>query len=89
MATPSKLAVILHADVVGSTALVQQDEHVAHARFQEAFRQLASNVAAYGGVTHELRGDADQALEYFHRVAEVDERFLDVAQKLEQLTNPG
>ena len=58
MATRSKLAVILHADVVGSTVLVQQDEHAAHDRFQEAFRKLASAIAAYGGVTHELRGDA-------------------------------
>lgn len=30
MATRSKLAVILHADVVGSTSLVQRDERVAH-----------------------------------------------------------
>ena len=29
---PRKLAVILHADVVGSTALVQKDESLAHAR---------------------------------------------------------
>jgi tetratricopeptide (TPR) repeat protein len=44
----------------------------------------------YGlGCCHELRAHSDQALEFFHRVAEVDERFLDVADKLEQLTNPG
>ena len=44
----------------------------------------------YGvGCCHELREAPDQALDFFHRVAEVDERFLDVADKLEQLTNPG
>ena len=32
------LAVILHADVAGSTALVQKDEHVAHERIQDAKR---------------------------------------------------
>ena len=53
-----KLAVILHADVVGSTALVQQDETLAHVRMQDAFRRLSSTIATYDGVTHELRGDA-------------------------------
>ena len=32
------LAVILHADVAGSTALVQKDEHVAHERIQDSMR---------------------------------------------------
>ena len=58
MATHSKLAVILHADVVGSTALVQKDERVAHERIQNSFRRLSETIAAYGGITHELRGDA-------------------------------
>ena len=58
MATRSKLAVILHADVVGSTKLVQLDERVAHERMQDAFRRLSDAVASYGGTTHELRGDA-------------------------------
>ena len=53
-----KLAVILHADVVGSTRLVQQNETLAHARIQDAFRRFSLNIEAYGGVTHELRGDA-------------------------------
>ena len=53
-----KLAVILHADVVGSTALVQRNETVAHERMQAAFHQFASAITAYGGVAHELRGDA-------------------------------
>ncbi len=31
-----KLAVILHADVAGSTKLVQQDEHLVHERIQDS-----------------------------------------------------
>ncbi len=53
-----KLVVILHADVVGSTALVQHDETVAHERIQDSFRRFSETIEAYGGVTHELRGDA-------------------------------
>lgn len=53
-----KLAVILHADVVGSTALVQENEVLAHQRIQHAFRHLSQVVADYGGVAHEIRGDA-------------------------------
>ena len=55
---PRKLAVILHADVVGSTTLVQQNESLAHARIQDAFRRFSSTIDAYNGATHELRGDA-------------------------------
>ena len=53
-----KLAVILHADVVGSTALVQLDETLAHERIQDCFRRLSAIIEAYGGIIHELRGDA-------------------------------
>ena len=53
-----KLAVILHADVVGSTSLVQQDETLAHKRIQATFHQFSETISSYGGVTHELRGDA-------------------------------
>ena len=53
-----KLAVILHADVVGSTALVQKDETLAHERIQDAFRRFSLTIEAHSGVTHELRGDA-------------------------------
>ena len=53
-----KLAVILHADVVGSTRLVQQNETLAHARIQDAFHRFSLTIDAYSGVTHELRGDA-------------------------------
>jgi TolB-like protein/class 3 adenylate cyclase len=53
-----KLAVILHADVVGSTTLVQSNETLAHERMQAAFHQFAGTIADYGGIAHELRGDA-------------------------------
>ena len=53
-----KLAVILHADVVGSTTLVQADETLAHQRIQDAFKRLSQATSAYGGVAHEIRGDA-------------------------------
>ena len=53
-----KLAVILHADVVGSTKLVQQDEVVAHERIQSTFQRFSETIKAYGGITRELRGDA-------------------------------
>ena len=55
---PRKLAVILHADVVGSTALVQRHEALAHNRIQKAFRRLSEAIEVYGGIAHELRGDA-------------------------------
>jgi TolB-like protein/class 3 adenylate cyclase/Tfp pilus assembly protein PilF len=53
-----KLAVILHADVVGSTLLVQKNEALAHKRIQAAFHQFSETIDSYGGVTRELRGDA-------------------------------
>ena len=53
-----KLAVILHADVVGSTALVQKNETLAHERIRDAFRQFSDTISAYAGATRELRGDA-------------------------------
>ena len=58
MATQSKLAVILHADVVGSTALVHLDERIAHARIQNAFRRFSEIIVTHEGIAHELRGDA-------------------------------
>jgi TolB-like protein/class 3 adenylate cyclase len=54
----AKLAVILHADVVGSTALVQRDERIAHDRIQDAFQRFSQTIERYGGVPHEIRGDA-------------------------------
>ncbi len=57
--TPSrKLAVILHADVVGSTGLVQLDESLAHQRIQGAFQRFSETIANHGGTAHEIRGDA-------------------------------
>ena len=53
-----KLAVILHADVVGSTSLVQQNETLAHQRIQEAFNNFSETIGTYSGITCELRGDA-------------------------------
>jgi adenylate cyclase len=53
-----KLAVILHADVVGSTLLVQKNETLAHERIQAAFNSFSETIAAYGGNAHEIRGDA-------------------------------
>jgi len=53
-----KLAVILHADVVGSTGLVQRNETLAHERMQAAFHDFSRTITDYGGIAHELRGDA-------------------------------
>ena len=58
MSTKTKLAVILHCDVVGSTALVAKDERLAHKRIQDVFKRLAETISAHDGTTHELRGDA-------------------------------
>ncbi len=53
-----KLAVLLHADVISSTALVQINETVAHARFQDVFRRFSETITGHNGTTHEIRGDA-------------------------------
>ena len=53
-----KLAVILHADVVGSTSLVQKNEAIAHKRIQAAFHQFSETIRSYGGIAREIRGDA-------------------------------
>ncbi|MGI9319398.1 MAG: adenylate/guanylate cyclase domain-containing protein [bacterium] len=53
-----KLAVLLHADIIGSTALVQLDESVAHRRMQDAFQRLSQAISEHGGATREVRGDA-------------------------------
>lgn len=55
---PSKFTFILHADIAGSTALVQQDEKLAHQRIQETFRRFADTITKYQGHVRELRGDA-------------------------------
>lgn len=56
--TERKLAVILHADVVGSTTLVRLNETLAHKRIQDTFRRLSKIISSYGGIAHEIRGDA-------------------------------
>ena len=53
-----KLAVILHADVVGSTALVQLDETIAHQRMRACFLEFADTIASHAGKAREIRGDA-------------------------------
>ncbi|UCH40271.1 MAG: alpha/beta fold hydrolase [Gammaproteobacteria bacterium] len=58
MSTQTKLAVILHCDVVGSTALVLKDERVAHEHIQNAFKNLSDSISRYNGKTQEIRGDA-------------------------------
>ncbi|HEY5733791.1 MAG TPA: adenylate/guanylate cyclase domain-containing protein, partial [Gammaproteobacteria bacterium] len=53
-----KLAVILHADVAGSTELVQQDKKLAHERIQDSFQRFSDTIEKYQGHVVELRGDA-------------------------------
>jgi len=52
------LAVILHADIAGSTTLVQQDKQLAHERIQDTFRRFSDTIEKYQGQVLELRGDA-------------------------------
>jgi adenylate cyclase len=53
-----KLAVILHADVVGSTSLVQKNETLAHERIQNTFSRFSETINNHNGIAHEIRGDA-------------------------------
>ena len=53
-----KLAVLLHADVVGSTVLVQANETLAHQRITDTFHRFAETISKFGGIAHEIRGDA-------------------------------
>ena len=53
-----KLAVILHADVVGSTSLVQTNEMLSHERIRDAFKRLTDVTEGQRGTVHEIRGDA-------------------------------
>jgi len=63
-----KLAVILHADVVGSTQLVHKNETLAHQRIVNAFQRFASEIDKFDGEVHEIRGDA--LLAVFPRVSD-------------------
>lgn len=49
-----KLAVILHADVVGSTTLVHLDETVAHERIRGRFLRFSETISGFGGTAHVL-----------------------------------
>ena len=49
VSTQTKLAVILHCDVVDSTALVTKDERLAHERIQSTFKHLSETISEYGG----------------------------------------
>ena len=53
-----KLAVILHADVVESTKLVQLNETLAHECILSAFQRFSETIESYAGTAHEIRGDA-------------------------------
>ena len=53
-----RLTVILHADIVDSTALVRQDEQLAHRRIQDCYQRLENCIRQYGGRSRERRGDA-------------------------------
>ena len=55
---PRKLAVILHADVIGSTSLVRLNETLAHQRIQVTFRRFSETISRHNGIAHEIRGDA-------------------------------
>jgi adenylate cyclase len=44
--------------VVGSTSLVQINETLAHERIQTVFRNFSETIRTYGGLAHEIRGDA-------------------------------
>ena len=57
-----KLTVILHADVVGSTALVQEDEALAHERMKNAFCRLGERIEALAPFDRE-RGLAEHPTE--------------------------
>ena len=50
-----KLAVLLHADIVGSTALVQENETLAHERMQDAFRAFSKTISNHDGIAPDFR----------------------------------
>lgn len=52
------LAVILHADIAGSTRLVDKDEQLSHQRIQNTFQRFAGIISRYNGQVQEIRGDA-------------------------------
>ncbi len=65
---PRKLAVILHADVVGYSRLAGEDEDDTHIRLQESLDLISSTVTAYHGRVINTAGDA--ALATFEAVVD-------------------
>ena len=65
-----KLAIILHADVAGSTGLVQQEERLTREGIQQTFHRFSNVIAQYHGHLQEVRDDALLA-EYERAVDEV------------------
>jgi adenylate cyclase len=53
-----ELAVLMHADVVGSTKLVTKSEAIAHTRITDAFSRLSACRHNYAATVHEFGGDA-------------------------------
>jgi adenylate cyclase len=87
MATPSrKLAVILHADVVGSTTLVQKDETLAHVAFQ--FENTDHNQNLADNIRPELRVGISLG-EVVIADGTITGAGVILAQRLEQLAEPG
>lgn len=68
---PREFVFILHADVVGSTKLVQIDEQQAHERIQNSFKKLSKVIETYNGEVKEIRGDA--LLAVFNRASDAIE----------------
>jgi len=54
----SNLAVLLHADIVGSTSMAQRNEVAAHERIKNAFQRFNDVIVSYRGKVKEIRGDA-------------------------------
>ena len=84
MANQTKLAVILHADVIGSTDLVQRDELLAHKRMHEVFARLSEAIKHYKCInTVNCRKMLDEARWKVHCIR----NGLDPAEHLLQLIN--
>ena len=56
------LAVILHADIAGSTAFVQEDKELAHERIQDTFNRLGKIIEKYNGHLLELPWVAENGI---------------------------
>ena len=81
-----ELAVIVHADIADSTALLQHDEAMAHQQMGQSFRRFEKIIDSYSGRICELRGDA--LLASFGRTSDALCAAL-AFQRAEQLAQPG